>query len=123
MSDVHISGIVANTNMNELDKIFKQLFHDCPYSIENMSELYVENVDFDIFIQDDSVVREKYPKGNYDYLVSGLHNGDLDKAQNLLNEIASALEAHNLKYSFEFFEENSQGVEKEKQHIIRHPDF
>jgi len=123
MSDIHMSGIIANTNMKELDKIFKQLFNDYPYSIENMSELYVENDDFDIFIHDDNVVREGYSKGNYDYLVSGLHNGGLDKAQNLLNKIAEVLESYNLKYSFEFFEENLQGAEKEKQYIIRHPEF
>ena len=123
MANVHMCGIIANTNMNQLESIFKQLFQNCDYSLENMGELYIEDADFDIFIQDDIAKTKEYTQGNYDYLVSGLHQGGLAEAQSLLEKIAATLEANNLKYSFEFFEENSQGVEKEKQHIIRHREF
>lgn len=123
MSDVHMCGIIANTNMKQLDYIFRQLFKNCKYSIENMSELYIENTEFDIFIQDDSAKIKGYVKGNYDYLFNGLHEGGLDKARRLLEEISATLERNNLKYSFEFFEEDSQGIEKEKQYLIKHPEF
>lgn len=114
MNDVHISGVIVNTNIKEIDRLLSELFIDYEYNLEEF-ELYIEADDFDLFFRLDT--------NDKDILVSSLYGEGLESAQQLLSKISGIFNENNIIYSFNYYEENPSESGNEKLLEISHPDY
>jgi hypothetical protein len=111
-----IAGDIEKTNMEILNEILSST--DMKVRLKNDENLYITNECIDLHIYESM----RNPLGNYNYLVGGTIEGELELVEKIIREIASLLENRDIVYNFEFYEECEAGdVSEEFQ--IKHPNF
>ena len=106
---IHVAGDLLKTNAQGLAAALDGL-HRFRKKSEEELRLEGDNLSFEIYAIEGI--------GDH-YLVSGLIEGTLDEARQVVQEIAARLYAHGIVFGFELNDEDDW----DRADIVQHPDF
>jgi hypothetical protein len=112
-----IMGELVETNIELIHRIFS--LPDMKARLKNDESLFLTNEAVDLHIYESG----RTLVGDYDYLVGGFIEGEFETVETKLREMASLLEAENVVYNFEFYEEREPEDAATEEYQIKHPDF
>ena len=109
----HISGDILDTTLEKLASILHS--HKWRVRLKSSTDLFVtsDTIDINIYeFQDGN-------RGDFDYLISGVIEGECEEVESVLREMGAILEKNSVVYNFEFADESTPS----EDHRIRHPEF